>query len=138
VAKLAAGRSRSVREAAAREVAGMRDTAPGLQTLWVQLWLGKGRGGFGTGIRLRPNDRIGPGIFAGGSTGRFVSGGRRYIGIADPRTARVLVDPAHGASKAARVHEGFYSFALPRGAGHVDLREVDAGGATVRSFPLRG
>jgi hypothetical protein len=117
----------------------MRDTAPGLQTLWVQLSLGKGRGGFGTGLRLRPYDRLGPGIIASGSTGRFVtSGGRRYIGIADPRTTRVLVDPAHGAAKAARVHEGFYSFGLPRGSGHVDLREVDATGATVRAFPLRG
>ena len=136
--ELAAGHSAAVRLAAEREIAGMRDTAPGLQTLWVQLSLGKGKGGFGTGMRLRPSDRIGPGIVASGSNGRFADGARRYVGIADPRTARVLVDPAHGRSKAARVQEGFYKFALPPGSGHADLRELDAAGATVRTFPLRG
>jgi hypothetical protein len=138
VAELAAGRSQAVRAAADRRLMEMRDTAPGLQTLWVMVSHGKRQGGFGTGLRLRPDDTLKPGVIASGSTGRFVDSGRRYVGIADPRTARVLVDPAHGRSREARVHEGFYTFALPRGAGHVELREVDGSGATVRSFPLRG
>ncbi|MDA0159198.1 hypothetical protein OM076_02885 [Solirubrobacter ginsenosidimutans] len=138
VAELAAGRSRAVRAAADRRLTQTRDTAPGLQTLWVMALHGTHEGGFGTGLRLRPDDQLEPGIIASGSTGRFVDSGRRYVGIADPRTARVLVDPAHGRSKRVRVREGFYSFALPRGAGHVELREVDGSGATVRSFPLRG
>ena len=138
VAELAAGRSQAVRAAAERRLMEMRDTAPGLQTLWVVALLHKGEGGFGAGLRLRPDDRLGPGIVSSGSIGRFASGGRRYVGIADPRTARVLVDPAHGRSKTVHVHQGFYSFALPRGSGHVDLREVDSAGATVREFPLRG
>ena len=117
----------------------MRDTAPGLQTLWVRVSLGKGA------RRVRDRDcgcgpttgsarASSPAAASGGSQ----DGGRRYVGIADPRTARVLVDPAHGPSKTASVHQGFYSFALPKGSGHVDLREVDAAGATVRDFPLRG
>jgi hypothetical protein len=69
-----------------------------------------------------------------GSDGR---GGRRYTGIADPRTARVLVDPARGKAKAPRVHDGFYSFALPPRSGRVQLREVTTTGETVRSFRLR-
>jgi hypothetical protein len=139
VDKLAAHRSAAVRAAAEREVSRQRDTAPGLQTLWLQLSLGKRRGGFGTGVRLRPDDPIGPGIVASGSSGSSgIDGGRRYVGIADPRTVQLLVDPAHGHSKTVRVHENLYSFALPKGSGHVDLREVDAAGATVRSFPLRG
>ena len=137
VAELAAGRSRAVRAAADRRLTQMRDTAPGLQTLWVRVSPGKDVGGFGVGIRVRPDDQLAPGIITSGGIGRFAGDGQRYLGIADPRTARVLVDPAHGASKAVRVHEGFYSFALPRGAGHVELREVDGSGATVRSFPLR-
>jgi hypothetical protein len=112
----------------------MRDTAPGLQTLWIVTLLHKGEGGFGAGLRLRPGDPLGPGVVTSGSA----PGGHRYVGIADPRSARVIVDPAHGRSKAARVHQGFYSFVLPRGSGHVGLREVDATGATVRTFPLRG
>jgi hypothetical protein len=138
VAKLAAGHPQAVRAAADRRLTQMRDTAPGLQTLWVRVSGGKGLGGFGTGMRIRPDDRLGPGIIATGSIGRFADGGRRYVGIADPRTERVHVDPAHGPSKSARVHQGFYSFALPKGSGHVDLREVDAAGATVLESPLRG
>jgi hypothetical protein len=138
VAELAAGRSQAVRAAADRRLMEMRDTAPGLQTLWIHE-LNRGGGGGGVGLRLRPGDPLGPGIVLSGSIGRFVtSGGRRYVGIADPRTVRVRVNPAHGPSKSVRVHQGFYSFALPRGAGHVDLREVDAAGAAVRAFPLRG
>jgi hypothetical protein len=138
VAKLAAGRSPAVRAAADRRLMQMRDTAPGLQTLWVRVSGGKDAGGFGIGIRVRPEDRLRTGILTSGGIGRFMGDGLRYVGIADPRTARVRVDPAHGASKTARVHQGFYSFALPKGSGHVDLREVDAAGATVRAFPLRG
>jgi hypothetical protein len=137
VAELAAGRSRAVRAAAERRLMEMRDTAPGLQTLWI-LTRHKGDGGSGVGLRLRPDDHLRPGIVSTGSIGRSARGGRRYVGIADPRTARVLVDPVHGRSKTVHVDQGFYSFALPRGSGHVDLREVSGTGATVRAFPLRG
>lgn len=136
LAELAAGRSQAVRAAGERRLMGMRDTAPGLQTLWIHA-LKKDGSGNGVGLRLRPGDPLRPGVVASGSVGRFSNGARRYVGIADPRSVRVLVDPAHGHSKTASVHQGFYSFALPKGAGHVDLREVDASGATVRAFPLR-
>jgi hypothetical protein len=104
----------------------LRSTAPGLQTLYVNVLLGRGEGGFGEGRRLRPDDRLDTGIYTFGD----VPGGRRYIGIAGPRTASVRV-----AGRRVAVVEGFYSFVAR--SRHPRVHELDAAGAVIRTFRSR-
>ncbi len=89
VAELTADRSTAVRVAAERAVMRLRSTAPGLQTLYVNVLLGPGEGGFGVGLRLRPGDAVPRGI--------VTTGGGLSLGIADPRAVRVRVGLTVGA-----------------------------------------
>jgi len=123
VRELSARRPLAVRVAAERVVVGLPSTAPGLQTFYVNVLLGRGEGGFGEGRRLRPGDPLRTGIYMHGD----VPGGTRYVGIADPRTDRIRVR-----GRTVRVADGFYSFALARG--HATVHELDASGATIRRF----
>jgi hypothetical protein len=91
-------------------------------------------GGGGSGTPVASGTPLRPGIVMSGSDRRA---GHRYVGIAGPRTARVLVEPARGRGRAPRVVQGFYSFSLYGGRDRVRMREVDAAGVTVRSFWLR-
>jgi hypothetical protein len=126
VRALTAGRSPAVGVAAERAVMRLLSTAPGVQTLYVNVLLGRGEGGFGEGRRLLPNDRLGAGIYTFGD----VPGGRRYVGIAGPRTVSVRV-----AGRRVPVVEGFYSFVARKR--HPRVQELDASGAVLRAFRSR-
>jgi hypothetical protein len=114
VEELAANRPAAVRVEAERAVVRLRSTAPGLQTLYANVLLGRGEGGFGVGFRLRPGEAVPTGIVAGD--------GDRWLGIAHPGTVRVRVK-----SKTARVVDGFFVIAAK---GRVT--ELAADGSVVR------
>jgi hypothetical protein len=120
VAELTAGRSTALRVAAERAVMRLLSTAPGLQTLYVNVLLGRGEGGFGVGLRLRPGDAVPRGIVS--------SGGRLQLGIADPRAVRVRVG-----SRSARVVDGLYVIAA-RGP----VTELAADGSVIRRTSASG
>jgi hypothetical protein len=98
VRELAAAAPIEVRTAAERVVVRMRDTAPGLQTLSLDVLLPPGQGGFGVGFRLRPGDPVPRGI--------VTSDGGLSLGIADPRAVRV-----RAGKRSVRVVNGLYVIA---------------------------
>jgi hypothetical protein len=114
VRELSAKRPIEVRTAAERVVVRMRDTAPGLQTISINLLRPPGQGGFGVGFRLRPGEALPTGIVA--------DDGRPSVGIADPRAVRV-----RSGSRSARVVDGLYVIAA-RGT----VRELAADGSVIR------
>jgi hypothetical protein len=139
-AKLSVGRSDEVKRWAARRLAEMADTVPGLQTLMVMARVPGQSGMPGGGTLVRPGQPLSPGLVASGSAGRHR---HVYAGIAGPQVARVLVRGGHG-EKIARVpgslpvRQGFYAVVLPEGTGPVDLHMVTASGTTLRVVKLRG
>ncbi|WP_157591907.1 hypothetical protein [Solirubrobacter soli] len=120
VRALSAGRPVEVRTAAERAVVRMRDTAPGVQMLSVDVRLPPGEGGFGTGFRLRPGDAV--------PTGVIDTSGRLSLGIADPRAVRVRVG-----SRTAPVVDGLYVLAA-RGT----VTELAADGSVIRRTSASG
>jgi hypothetical protein len=120
VKELAARRPVEVRNAAEREIVRMRDTAPGLQTLWVNVLRRRGQGGFGVGTRLRPGEAVPTGVLTGDE--------RLSVGIADPRAVRV-----RSGSRSARVVDGFYVIAA-RGK----VTELAADGSVIRRTSASG
>jgi hypothetical protein len=138
-AQLDEGRPPEVQAWARRRLAQLRDTVPGLQTLWVLVGNADRPGAtFGAGSPVIPGQTLRPGLRASGSAG----GGRStYIGIAGPRAARVVIRPRrptklHIAAGVDVVH-GFYGVVLPKGTGPVELRELAADGTMLRSIRLR-
>ena len=112
--ELSAKRPIEVQTAAERVVVRMRDTAPGLQTVSINLLRPPGQGGFGVSIRLRPGEALPTGIIA--------DDGRLSVGIADPRAVRV-----RAGLRSARVVNGLYVIAA-RGT----VRELAADGSVIR------
>jgi hypothetical protein len=138
-AALGEHRSEQVKRWAERRLAQLRDTAPGLQTLWVSA-LERGRAG-GSGTPVRPGQPLHPGLLFSGGVGRRHR--RIYVGIADGGASGVLLRTKHrgrlrGVPRRVAVNQGFYAVVLPAGTGPVDLREVTADGATLRVLTLRG
>jgi hypothetical protein len=114
VRELSAKRPVEVRTAAERVVVRMRDTAPGLQTISINLLRPPGQGGFGVSFRLRPGEAL--------PTGVVNDDGRLSVGIADPRAVRV-----RSGSRSARVVDGLYVIAA-----HRTVRELAADGSVIR------
>lgn len=126
-----------------------RDTAPGAQTVWLTDLpsAASGRGGFGsTGIAVTPLGDVPSGV----ALTSHARGRQRFVGIAHPRTVRVVVRPAPGSRRAAvprlrravvrRVHtdQGLFAVTEPwPGAGPLVLDEYDAAGRRVRRERLR-
>jgi hypothetical protein len=119
VRELSAAAPVEVRTAAERVIVRMRDTAPGLQMLQLNVLLPPGQGGFGVGFRLRPGEAVPAGIVD--------DGGRLSVGIADPRAVRV-----RSGSRTARVVDGVYVIA-PRGT----VTELAADGSVIRRTSAR-
>ena len=110
-----------MRTTAERVIVGMRDTAPGLQMLAIDVLRPPGQGGFGVGFRLRPGDPPPTGPIAGDE--------RLTVGIAGARAVRV-----HSGSRSARVVDGLYVIAA-----HGEVTELAADGSVIRrtSAPAR-
>jgi hypothetical protein len=133
-------RSEDVKRWAERRLAQLRDTAPGLQTLWVSAKMTGRSATGGSGMPVRPGQPLHPALVFSGSVGRRRS---VYVGIAGPRASRVLVRAQRGAripGAPARVpvRQGFYAVVLPAGTGPVRLNEVTANGTRLRVVRLRG
>jgi hypothetical protein len=114
VRALTASRPVEVRTAAERAIVRMRDTAPGLQMLSVDVRLRPGRGGFGVSFRLRPGDAV--------PTGIIDAGHGLSLGIADARAVRV-----RRGARSARVVDGLYVI-----AGRGRVTELAADGSVIR------
>lgn len=138
--RLSAGRSRSTRQAVAVELARL-EGASRSQMLMVfsQSPARSPFSGTGAGAPIKPGQRLRTGLL---STGTGQRGRRRYVGIAAPRTAAVLLRaqrPGHTERFPARVavQDGFYAFELPHGIGPVSLDEVTTRGRVLRTLAVR-
>jgi hypothetical protein len=131
-------RSEQVMRWAERRLAEFRDTAPGLQTLWVTAR--ERRRASGSRTPVRPGQPLRPGVLFSSSVGRRHRS--IYVAIADRRATDVRVRTKHPGRvrcvpRRVAVRQGFYAIVLPAGTGPVDLREVSADGATLRALTLR-
>ncbi len=140
-AVLSEDRSEPIRQAVASQLAELLENATRSQTLWVfsQSPPRSPFAGSGAGAPVLPGRRLRTGLLSSGSNG---DGARRYVGVAGPRVAAVLLRaqrPGRSGRFPARVavRDGFYAFVLPRGLGPVSLREVTAGGRVLRTRPVR-
>lgn len=138
--RLSAGRSRSTRQAVAVELARLEGTTRSQMLLvFSQSPPRSPFSGTGTGTPVKPGQRLRTGLLSSGSG---QDGRRRYVGIASPRTAAVLLRaqrPGHAGRFPARVavQDGFYAFEIPPGIGPVSLKEVTAGGRVMRTLAVR-
>jgi hypothetical protein len=131
-------RSVAVQRWARWRLAQMRDTVPGLQTLWVSSWTAHKTGGGGGGDPVLPGHPLHPGL---SSVRGERDGSRVFVGIAGRRAVRVLVKtpPAtmRGYPTQVPVVQGFYAVVIPKGVGPFRLLEVAADGAALHSVNLR-
>lgn len=139
-ATLSDDRPEDVGRWAQRRLAGLSDTAAGLQTLWVTARVSGGSGSSGAGTPVRPGQRLAPGVLSGGGAGH---GRSVYVGVAGRHATSVLVrgrngDRVPGAPRRVAVKQGFYALLLPSGTGPVRLRERTAAGKLLDSVALRG
>jgi hypothetical protein len=138
--RLSAGRSRSTRQAVAVELARLEGaTRSQMLLVFSQSPPRSPFSGTGAGSPVKPGQRLRTGLLSSGSGG---GGRRRYVGIAGPRTAAVLLRaqrPGHAGRFPARVavQDGFYAFELPPSIGPVSLHEVTAGGRVLRTLAVR-
>jgi hypothetical protein len=130
-------------------LADRRDTAPGAQTVWLSDLPSRatGPGGVGsTGISVTPRGEVPTGV----AMSSHARGEQRFVGLANPRTVRVVVRPAPGSRRAAdprlrravtrrfRTDQGVFAFTEPwPGAGPLVLTEYDAAGRVVARERLR-
>ena len=138
---LAADRSEAVRQAVAGQLAALFESATRGQPLWVfsQSPPRAPFAGTGAGAPIHSRQPLRTGLFSSGSA---QGAGRRYVGIAGPATAAVLLRaqrPGAAGRFPARVEveDGFYAFVLPRGIGPVTMSEVTASGRVLRTRPVR-
>lgn len=139
-ALLADDRSADVQRWVTRRLAQLRDTAAGLQTLWIVARVAGQASSGDSGMPIVPGQTLGPGILGSSSAG---DRRRVYVGIAARRATRVVVraapdDPPPGMPNVVVVRQGLYAVVLPAGTGRVLLRELSATGAEVHRTMLRG
>jgi hypothetical protein len=133
---LSKDRSAEVKRWTKKRLAEARDTAPGLQTLSVFYVPGRAGAGGGSGISIRPGERLHRGVIF---SVEGQSGGA-YTGFAGPRTTHMLIRPRRlvpGAPKKVPVRQGFYVFRLPPRTGPTKLLEATADGTIVHRTKVR-
>lgn len=141
--QLDASRPAAVRHWARWRLAQMRDTVPGLQTLYiyelpVPLPPHVLAGG-GTADPVRPGHALKPGLpLVAGEPG----GARLLIGIAARDAAHIQLQTRdtgamHGLPTQVAVREGFYAVTVPHGVRRFRLIEVAADGRMLRPVDLR-
>lgn len=125
----------AIRRAALRHLGEQRDTAPGLQMLWLTTHLAGTRGSGGAGAPVRPGEPLRPGLF-GSSTA--LSGRSSYTGIAVPGAVRISARRRHGTRHfTTRVVDGLFCLRLPAHTGPITVRELDVTGRQVATFGVR-
>jgi hypothetical protein len=132
-----------VRRWARWRLAQMRDTVPGLQTLYVYelpvpLPPHEIAGG-GTADPVRPGHPLKPGLLLVASE---PGGSRLLIGIAARNASSIRLQSSDtaafpGPPRLAPVKEGFYAVLVPRGIGQFKLLEVADNGQTLHLVDLR-
>jgi hypothetical protein len=136
---LLAGHSADVAASARHRLAEQRDTAPGLQTLAVQVR--SNRSGGATGIPVTPGQPLTRGLILSSSSFRGRAGLYVCIG-SEPDAVRVTARPRlpryrHLRLAGVAVIDGFYVIALPPHTGPVQLTERDAAGRRLHTVEVR-
>jgi hypothetical protein len=135
---LSRDRPPAVRKWALWRLAQMRDTVPGLQTLYLFELDPHQPGGGGGAEAAQSGHPLRPGL-------RSVMGGRDgsrlFVGITGPRAAQVIVKTRsaamHGHRRRVPVVQRFYAVRLPKGVGPFRLLEATADGTALHSIDLR-
>lgn len=131
-ASLAAGKPAAVQRSAESHLRAVRDTAPDLQTLMLQLGRTGQQGWSGAGLPVWSAHALEPRLALSGSAGK---GRSEYLAIAERRAAHVVVHAPKPFT--VPVKQGFYGLVLPRGTGRVMLEETAADGTVVATRWVR-
>jgi len=131
-ASLAAGKPAAVRRSAVSHLRAVRDTAPDLQTLMLQLGRTGHQGWSGAGLPVWSQRALRPGLTQSGSAGK---GRSVYVAIAERHATHVVVHMRKPFT--VPVEQGFYGLVLPRGTGRVMLEETAADGTVVATHSVR-
>jgi hypothetical protein len=131
-ATLSAGESAIVQRDAQRRLRETRDTAPGLQTLMLQVSRQGHQGSSGAGLPVWSQHALRPAVTQSGSAG---NGRTVYVAIAERRATHVVVHTPKPFT--VPVEQGFYGLVLAHGTGRVTLDETAADGSVVATRTLR-